>query len=62
MTQRTSPVSVKGGLTIAVVSAAGGHTCGVTTEGAAYCWGWNAYGQLGDGTTTDRLTPTRVSP
>jgi serine/threonine-protein kinase len=36
-------------------------TCGVTTEGEAYCWGWNDNGELGDGTTTDRSVPTKVS-
>jgi alpha-tubulin suppressor-like RCC1 family protein len=33
----------------------------VTTGGSAYCWGHNTYGELGDGTYTDRLTPTPVS-
>jgi alpha-tubulin suppressor-like RCC1 family protein len=38
-----------------------GHVCGLTESGKAYCWGYNGYGQLGDGTTTDRLTPTAVA-
>ncbi len=29
--------------------------------GATYCWGFNGSGQLGDGTTTQRLTPTQVN-
>jgi alpha-tubulin suppressor-like RCC1 family protein len=51
---------VAGGVSFAAVRAGGNHTCGVTAVGAAYCWGFNGYGQLGDGTTIDRLTPVRV--
>ena len=36
-------------------------TCGVTPDHRAYCWGDNFLGQLGDGTTTDRLTPVAVA-
>ena len=62
-TNRLSPVAVLGGLSFAHVSAGSSHACGVTTtSGAAYCWGWNGNGQLGDGTTFLRRTPVRVQP
>jgi Alpha-tubulin suppressor and related RCC1 domain-containing proteins len=57
---RLTPSPVAGGLFFSQVSAGGVHTCGRTPAGVAYCWGWNPYGQLGDGTTTDRPKPTRV--
>src|SRR3989441_6972352 len=47
-------------LTFAAVSAGDYHTCGVTTAGTAYCWGDNTYGELGDGTRTDRTSPAAV--
>lgn len=31
------------------------------SDGTVHSWGWNAYGQLGDGSSTERLTPVEVS-
>ena len=58
----TVPVPVSGGVSFATMSAGYAYTCGVTAARAAYCWGGNYWGQLGDGTRTDRYTPTRVVP
>ena len=46
-----------------VVSFAAGcyHTCAVLSGGAVNCWGYNGYGQLGQGSTTNRYSPTAVS-
>jgi alpha-tubulin suppressor-like RCC1 family protein len=56
------PVLVAGGLTFSSVSPGrDGLTCGMTTAGAAYCWGHNSFGQLGNGTTTDSPVPAPVA-
>ena len=59
----TAPTAVSGGLTFAAVSAstgALGFTCSLTPGGAAYCWGDNGGGELGNGTTTNSSTPLAV--
>ncbi|MBI5561933.1 MAG: hypothetical protein HY894_03635, partial [Deltaproteobacteria bacterium] len=37
------------------------HSVLLNADGTVWAWGANWYGQLGDGTTTDRLTPVQVS-
>jgi len=42
------------------VRAGGGFSCGLSTTGEAFFWGARSAGRLGDGTTSDRPTPTAV--
>ncbi len=42
------------------VAAGWTHTCALLADGSLSCWGDNAFGQLGDGTTDGRATPVRV--
>ncbi len=37
------------------------HSLAITTDGTVAAWGYNQWGQLGDGTTTNRTTPVQVS-
>lgn len=55
------PRAVVGGLSFSRLTAGTMHTCGETTTNRTYCWGDNRYGQLGDGTTTQRLRPAAVA-
>jgi alpha-tubulin suppressor-like RCC1 family protein len=43
------------------ITAGGAHSCAVLANGFAKCWGANAGGQLGNGTTTDASTAVVVS-
>jgi alpha-tubulin suppressor-like RCC1 family protein len=57
-----TPVAVSGGLSFTAISAgANGQTCGIATGGAAYCWGSNSNGELGNGTTASASAPVPVS-
>ncbi|WP_397608795.1 fibronectin type III domain-containing protein [Silanimonas sp.] len=46
---------------ISMVTAGLAHTCARTAGGTVRCWGQNTTGQLGDGTTLERLIPVTVS-
>ena len=61
-TNRLTPTAVTG-LDSDVTAITGGtrHTCALLATGAVTCWGDNTDGQLGDGTTANRLTPTAVT-
>lgn len=54
------PSLVVGGFAFAQVDADGDHACARTADNVVRCWGFNAQGQLGDGTTVDRPEPTLV--
>jgi alpha-tubulin suppressor-like RCC1 family protein len=56
-----SPQLVSGGLLWTVVETSGTHTCGVTSNGAAYCWGLQAVGELGIGQTGVEMVPKRTT-
>jgi alpha-tubulin suppressor-like RCC1 family protein len=61
---QSSPVVVTGLTGVEAVETGGGdglgHTCARLSDGTARCWGRNASGELGDGTTTQRTTPVPV--
>lgn len=53
-----TPVKIMDG--VSQVSLGDGHSGAVKKDGSLWMWGSNNYGQLGDGTTTDRLKPKKI--
>ena len=56
-----SAVQVQGGIVFSSVSAGGWHTCGLTPEGRAYCWGAGTEGRLGNNSGEESLVPVAVA-
>jgi alpha-tubulin suppressor-like RCC1 family protein len=46
---------------IGAVAGGEDHFCAVRNDGTVWCWGANDVGQLGDGSTTDRVQPVKVA-
>jgi alpha-tubulin suppressor-like RCC1 family protein len=42
------------------VGAGEDHTCAFKLNSTVWCWGFNGYGQLGNGTTDDEHHPIKV--
>jgi Regulator of chromosome condensation (RCC1) repeat len=61
-----SPIPVKGLSNVVTIAAGAEHTCALLTDGTVSCWGDNAYGELGNGTSsgpsTCGKTPCATSP
>jgi alpha-tubulin suppressor-like RCC1 family protein len=66
-TSSATPVLVSGGYKWSSISTEfdsndfKATTCGVTTGGVGYCWGYNGHGEIGDGTTTSSSSPVLIA-
>jgi alpha-tubulin suppressor-like RCC1 family protein len=61
ITSKRTPVSILGtNKTFCKITSGYGHTIGLDKNGRVWGWGYNAYGQLGDNSTTQRNTPVSI--
>jgi alpha-tubulin suppressor-like RCC1 family protein len=66
-TNRLSPVNITNsgtlsGKTVVAIAAGGFHTLALCSDNTVHAWGYNAFGQIGDGTSgTDRLSPVNIT-
>jgi alpha-tubulin suppressor-like RCC1 family protein len=59
--ERGVPARVQSPLEFGAVAAGQGHTCALTTDGEAYCWGEGSRGALGTGDEDSEYAPARVA-
>ena len=60
------PIAAPSGVSFSAVSVGGvisdsGHACALTPNGGAYCWGWNAEGAVGNGSSGNYIEPAPVA-
>lgn len=55
-----APVAMPPGRTFTALSTGGGHVLAIDGAEGVWAWGYNEYGQLGDGTATQQNTPVPV--
>jgi alpha-tubulin suppressor-like RCC1 family protein len=60
-TPAASPATVPGLSNVEQISAGAAHVCAVVKNGGVFCWGDNGNGQIGDGSTSQRDSPTAVA-
>lgn len=61
MTSRVAPVQVSGLSDVIEIESGGAFALALKGDGTVCSWGYNAFGQLGDGTTVNRNAPVQVS-
>ena len=61
MNIRPSPVRIGSATSWSALAGGAFHTVGFQVDGTFWTWGFNGFGQLGDGTTTTRLSPTAIA-
>jgi alpha-tubulin suppressor-like RCC1 family protein len=59
-TAQSTPVAVGLAGAVTAIATGGNFSLAIDSNGAAWGWGQNSSGQLGDGTTTQRTSPVRV--
>jgi hypothetical protein len=58
---RPEPITLAQGVKATAISAGGHDSLAIGSDGNLYAWGANAYGQVGDGSRTDRLHPEPIT-
>jgi alpha-tubulin suppressor-like RCC1 family protein len=59
-TSAPTTVILPAGVNFSQLVAGGLHTCALGSDGKVYCWGYNFFGQVGNGSDTNSSTPTAV--